>query len=58
MVHEVNGRLPPTTTTGSPTHPVVLTAAFLTYVAAAISSLMTFRYYLMRAGLLGGRRND
>ena len=36
----------------------VLTAAFLTYVAAAVSSLMTFLYYLMRAGLLGGRRND
>ena len=36
----------------------VLTAAFLTYVAAAVSSLMTLLYYLMRAGLLGGRRND
>ena len=36
----------------------VLTAAFLTYVAAAVSALMTLLYYLMRAGLLGGRRND
>ena len=36
----------------------MLTAAFLTYVAAAVSALLTFLYYLMRAGLLGGRRND
>ena len=36
----------------------VLTAAFLTYVAAAVSALLTLLYYLMRAGLLGGRRND
>ena len=36
----------------------VLTAAFLTYVAAAVSALLTFLYYLMRAGLLGGRRDD
>lgn len=36
----------------------VLTAAFLTYVVAAVRSLMTLLYYLMRAGLLGGRRND
>ena len=36
----------------------VLTAAFLTYVAAAVSALLTFLYYLWRAGLLGGRRND
>ena len=35
-----------------------LSAAFLTYVAVAVSSLMTLLYYLMRAGLLGGRRND
>lgn len=35
-----------------------LSAAFLTYVTAAVSSLMTLLYYLMRAGLLGGRRND
>jgi Zn-dependent membrane protease YugP len=34
----------------------VLNAAALTYVAAVISTLMTLLYYLMRAGLLGGRR--
>ncbi|MEE8137896.1 MAG: zinc metallopeptidase [Thermoanaerobaculia bacterium] len=34
----------------------VLNAAALTYVAAAISTLMTLLYYLMRAGVLGGRR--
>jgi len=32
----------------------VLNAAFLTYVAAAVSSLLTLLYYLMRLGLLGG----
>lgn len=32
----------------------VLDAAFMTYVAAAVSSLMTLLYYLMRSGLLGG----
>jgi Zn-dependent membrane protease YugP len=36
----------------------VLNAAFLTYVAAAITALLTLLYYLMRSGLLGGRRND
>ncbi len=36
----------------------VLNAAFLTYLAAAVSSLMTLLYYLLRSGLLGGRRND
>ena len=35
----------------------VLNAAALTYVAAAISTLMTLLYFLIRAGLLGGRRN-
>lgn len=35
----------------------VLNAAFLTYVAAAFTSLMTLLYYLARAGLLG-RRDD
>lgn len=35
----------------------VLNAAFLTYVAAAVSSLLTLLYYLMRAGVLGSRRN-
>lgn len=33
----------------------VLNAAFLTYVAAAVSSVLTLLYYLMRAGILGGR---
>ena len=34
----------------------VLNAAALTYVAAAISTLMTLLYFLFRSGLLGGRR--
>lgn len=33
----------------------VLNAAFMTYIAAAVSSLMTLLYYLLRSGLLGGR---
>jgi len=36
----------------------VLNAAALTYVAAAVSTLLTLVYFLMRAGLLGGRRDD
>lgn len=36
----------------------VLNAAALTYVAAAISSLLTLLYFLFRAGLLGGRSRD
>lgn len=35
----------------------VLNAAALTYVAAAVSTLMTLLYFLLRAGLLG-RRED
>ncbi len=35
----------------------VLNAAAMTYVAAAASSIMTLLYFLMRAGLLGGRRD-
>ena len=35
----------------------VLNAAALTYVAAAISTLLTLIYFLFRAGLLGGRRD-
>lgn len=35
----------------------VLNAAFLTYIAAAASALMTLIYYLIRSGLLGGRRD-
>ena len=34
----------------------VLDAAFLTYVASALSAVMTLLYYLYRSGLLGGRR--
>lgn len=36
----------------------VLTAAGLTYVAAAANSLMLLAYWAWQAGLLGGRRND
>ncbi len=36
----------------------VLTAAGLTYVAAAISSIMMLIYWMAQAGLLGGRRDD
>jgi Zn-dependent membrane protease YugP len=32
----------------------VLNAAALTYVAAAVSTLLTLVYFLMRSGLLGG----
>jgi Zn-dependent membrane protease YugP len=35
----------------------VLNAAALTYVAAAVSTLMTLLYFLLRAGLLGSRDN-
>lgn len=34
----------------------VLNAAALTYVAAAVSAVLTLLYYLIRAGALGGRR--
>jgi uncharacterized protein len=33
----------------------VLNAAFLTYIAGAVSSILTLVYYLVRAGLFGGR---
>lgn len=36
----------------------VLKAAFMTYVAAVVTSLLTLIYYLYRAGLIGGRRED
>ena len=36
----------------------VLNAAFLTYVGAAASSIGTLLYYLVRLGLIGGRRRD
>jgi len=32
----------------------VLNAAFMTYLAAAISSILTLVYYLLRSGVLGG----
>lgn len=35
----------------------VLNAAFLTYLAAAINALLWLLYYLMRAGVFGGRRD-
>jgi Zn-dependent membrane protease YugP len=34
----------------------VLDAAFLTYLAAAMSAMMTLLYWLYRSGVLGGRR--
>jgi Zn-dependent membrane protease YugP len=36
----------------------VLKAAALTYVAAAITAVLQLLYFLMRAGLLGGRREQ
>ncbi|MBC7173877.1 MAG: zinc metallopeptidase [Polyangiaceae bacterium] len=36
----------------------VLSAAALTYVAAAVSSLLTLLYFLIRSGLLGGSSRD
>lgn len=36
----------------------VLNAAAFTYIAAAISSLLTLLYWAFRLGLLGGRRRD
>ena len=36
----------------------VLNAAFMTYLAASISSLRTLIYYLFRAGVFGGRSDD
>lgn len=35
----------------------VLNAAFLTYVAGAVGSLLTLLYYLMRSGIIGGGRD-
>lgn len=34
----------------------VLNAAFLTYIAAAVSALLTLLYFLLKSGLLGNRR--
>jgi Zn-dependent membrane protease YugP len=36
----------------------VLDAAALTYVAAFVTSALTLLYWMLRLGLLGGRRND
>lgn len=36
----------------------VLNAAALTYVAAVVGTLLTLLYFLMQAGLLGGRSDD
>jgi len=36
----------------------VLDAAALTYVAAAISAVLQLLYFLLRAGILGGSRDD
>ena len=36
----------------------VLNAAFMTYIAAAVSGVMNILYFLLRTGLLGGRRRD
>jgi uncharacterized protein len=36
----------------------VLNAAALTYVAAALTAILQLLYFLMRAGLLGGRSDD
>ena len=35
----------------------VLNAAFLTYLASAISALLTLLYFLFKAGLIGGRKD-
>lgn len=36
----------------------VLNAAFMTYVASAVSAMLMLLYFLIRAGLLGGSRRD
>jgi hypothetical protein len=36
----------------------VLNAAFLTYVAGAITAVLQLLYFLLRTGLIGGRRSD
>lgn len=35
----------------------VLNAAFLTYVASAVTALLTLIYWLIRSGIIGGRRD-
>ena len=46
------------TTSESSGAKAVLDAAALTYVAAALSAVLQLLYFLMRAGLLGGRRES
>jgi uncharacterized protein len=41
--------------TERPAAAAVLNAAFLTYIASAVTAILTLLYYLMRAGLLGRR---
>jgi uncharacterized protein len=36
----------------------VLNAAFMTYVAAAVSAVLTLLYYLLRSGVLGGNSDS
>ena len=36
----------------------ILNAAALTYVAATLTGILTLLYFLFRAGILGGRRDD
>ena len=36
----------------------VLNAAFLTYLASAVTAILTLLYYLIRLGLIGGRSED
>ena len=36
----------------------VLNAAFMTYLASAVSSILTLLYYLVRLGIIGGGRRD
>ena len=36
----------------------VLNAAFMTYVAAAVSAVLTLLYYLLRSGVLGGGNDN
>jgi len=36
----------------------VLKAAAMTYVAAAVSAVLQLLYFLIRAGIIGGRRDD
>ena len=54
-VLEQTGMILPTERAGTR---AVLNAAAMTYVAAAISSIMQLIYFLIRSGILGGRSDD